>query len=162
MTFRRTGSVSKLYPEALRRFQPFQVIRLKRLRYLAVLLIQFAVGGFVCLVETIFHGYGYGNVPAGCVCRVHVLGFGIAVAINKDCEQQKPGAGKSDHACTITEPSAGLVCTEDEVGVVRRALCCGCWSLPATHPMLRFSLYQAGLAGSPAIRIQRHPAIQLA
>jgi len=93
-----------------------QVIRLQHLRYLAVRLIQFAISGFVCFIEAIFHGYGYRNVPAGCVRGVHVLGFGNGVATNEGCEQEQTGADKSGHGCTITEPSAGL-CTEHENNV---------------------------------------------
>jgi hypothetical protein len=103
-----------LHQEPLRHLQPLQVIRLQHLRYLAVHLIQPAISGFVCFIEAIFHGHGYCNVPAPRACGVHVLDSGDGVATNEGCEQEQPGADKSDHGCTIPEPSVGLFCTERE------------------------------------------------
>jgi hypothetical protein len=82
-----------------------QIIRLQHFRYLAVHLIQFAIGGSVCFIEAIFHGYGDRNVPAGRARGVEVLGSGDGVATNEGCEQEQPRADKSDHGRTITEPS---------------------------------------------------------
>jgi hypothetical protein len=44
-----------------------------------------------------------------------VLGSGDGAVTDEGCEQDQPGADKSDHGCTIAEFSVGLFCTEDEI-----------------------------------------------